>query len=221
MYQIIFYTALFIGVVPLLVAFVLKKKEIYLKHPVFPLVVLTALATLYEFVGSKILEINTVYWFQLYPLIEFITLYYFFSRILPEYRKFLRIFLPLAIIFYSASFFYLDEENKFVSLAINRNFIAFFALVFSSIWLKDLFNKLKNLNPFEKIEIPNIWQSDIFYFVTGIAVYHTATFSLFLLSSFIFNSSNLYFYNYWLVNLLATLFFRIFLIIGVWKMKQD
>ena len=186
----------------------------------FPLVVLTALATLYEFVGSKILEINTVYWFQLYPLIEFITLYYFFSSILPEYRKFLRVFLPLAIIFYSASFFYLDEENKFVSLAINRNFIAVFALIFSSLWLKELFNKLKNLNPFEKIEIPNIWQNDIFYFVTGIAVYHTATFSLFLLSSFIFNS-NLYFYNYWLVNLLATLFFRIFLIIGVWKMKQD
>lgn len=220
MYQIIFYTALFIGVVPLLVILFLKKREAYLKHPVFPLVALTAVATLYELVGSRILKINTVYWFQLYPLIEFIALCYFFFHILPEYRKLLWAFLPLAVIFYSTSFFYLDDENKFVSLAINRNFIAAFALIFSSLWLKDLFNKLKNLNPFEKIEIPNIWQNDIFYYISGIAVYHAATFSLFLLSSFIFNS-NLYFYNYWLVNLLATLFFRIFLIIGVWKMKQD
>lgn len=219
MYQIIFYIALFIGFFPLLVAFLMKKKEVYLKHPIIPLVILVALGTLYEFVGTKLLKINTLYWFQLYPLIEFCALYYFFLNILPECKKVLKMFLPFAVILYIVSFIYLNNESRLISLAINRSFLSIFVLFFSLIWLKNLSDKLNNISPFENVEIPNLWQSDTFYFVSGLAIYYATTFFLFLSSSLIFDS-NLYFYDFWLVNVLATLIFRIFLIIGVWKMKQ-
>ncbi|MDP2160377.1 hypothetical protein [Flavobacterium sp.] len=220
MYTVVFYIALFIGLIPLLLLF-LKGNAFNWSHLVVPFIWLTAIASAYEFVGTHLLKINTAYWFQLYPLLSFLSLHYFFSRLLkPLYKIAFKISLVLFVIVYGISFFYWSENNKLISSAINRSFITLFVLTFSSVWLKNLFYKLKNLDPFEKIEIPNLWQSEVFYFVAGMAIYYSTTFFLFLSSNFIFDS-NMYFYDYWFVNVIATLIFRIFLIIGVWKMKQD
>lgn len=220
MYTVVFYIALFIGFIPLLLLF-LKGKTYDQRHPVVPFIWLTAIASAYEFVGTNLLKIDTAYWFQLYSLLSFFSFYYFFSQLLnPLYKTAFRVSLILFIIIYCISFFYWGQNNKLISSAINRSFITLFILIFSLVWIKDLLNKLKNINPFEKIEIPNLWQNEIFYFIAGMAIYYSTTFFLFLSSSFIFDS-NLYFYDYWYVNVLATLIFRTFLIIGVWKMKQD
>ncbi len=68
------------------------------------------------------------------------------------------------------------------------------------------------------MEIPDLMDSSVFYFITGFFMYYSTTLALFLMSSFIF-TSELYFYDYWLVNVIATLILRICLIVGVWKMK--
>src|SRR5690606_14446032 len=147
--------------------------------------------------------------------------FYFFSYLFkPYYKTVFRICLILFVIIYCISFFYWGGQNKLISSAINRVYISSFILIFSVIWYKNQFTELEKLNPFEKMEMPNLWQSDAFYFVSGLAVYYSTTFSLFLLSSSIFNSK-LYFYDFWFVNVLAILIFRIFLIIGVWKMQHD
>lgn len=220
MYTVASYIALFLGFIPLLLLF-LQGRVSDRNHPVVPFVWLTAIASGYELIGTILLKTNTAYWFQLYSLLSFLSLHYFFSRLLkPFYKTVFRVSLILFIIIYCISFFYWGEDSKLVPSSINRTFISAFVLIFSIVWFKNQFTKLENLNPFEKIEMPNLWQSDAFYFVSGLAVYYSTTFSLFLLSSFIFNSK-LYSNDFWFVNVLATLIFRIFLIIGVWKMKQD
>lgn len=211
MYQILFYIALFIGFIPLLILF-LKKRAFDSKEHITPFVWLTALATLYEFIGTVLLKINTTYWSQLYSFLAFLTLYYFFFKLFrPNYKNAFRIYFILFTIIFCISFFFWTDKNTFITRAINRIPLTLFVLTFSFFWFKELFKKMKIQNP---------WQNADFYFVSGFAIYYSSTFFLFLLGSFIFNS-NVYFYDYWLVNIIATLILRIFLIIGVWKMKQD
>lgn len=211
MYQIFFYIVLFIGIIPLLVLF-LKKRAFDFKEPITPFIWLTAFATLYEFIGTGLLEIKTSYWFQLYSFLEIITLsYLFFKLFQPKYKTAFWVFLVLLLTTYSFSLFFWDENAGLIPKAINEVPLTLFVLTFSFLWFKELFNKM---------EIQSPWQDTDFYFVSGFSVYYSSTFFLFLLGNFIFNS-NIYFYDYWLINVMATLILRTFLIIGVWKMKQD
>lgn len=209
MYQIFFFIALLIGVFPLLILFV-KKKALDLREPISLFVWLTTLASLYEFFGSTILKINTTYWWQLYSLMEFVSLYYFFYKSFEPKRKIIFIlWITFFLMQYSLSFFYLSEV--FISSSINKTPLTLFIIVFSFLWFKELFYKM---------EIQNPWQIANFYFVSGFLLYYSSTFFLFLLASFLFKS-NVYFYDYWLINIVATIILRTSLIIGVWKMKQD
>lgn len=211
MYNILFYIALFIGIVPFLVL-VYKNKVFDFKQPIVPFIWVTAIATLYEFIGTVLLQINTAYWFQFYSLLEFGSLYYFFYRMIaPQYKRLNQIFLILFILVYGFSFFYWGEYNALVANTINKSLLTSFVFLSSFLWVKKLF---------EKMHIPNLWRNDRFYFISGFAIYYSSTFLLFLLSDYIFNS-NLYFYDYWLVNVLATLILRVFLIIGVWNMNRN
>jgi hypothetical protein len=170
------------------------------------------LATLYEFIGTVLFKINTTYWSQLYSFLAFLTLYYFFFKLSrPNYKNAYHIFFILFIIIFCISFFFWTDENTFITRAINRIPLTLFVLTFSFLWFKELFKKM---------EIQNPWQNANFYFVSGFSIYYSSTFFLFLLGNLIFNS-NIYFYDYWLINVMATLILRTFLIIGVWKMKQD
>jgi hypothetical protein len=210
LYIVVFYIALFIGVLPLFFLFV-KKRAFDKSHPVVPFLWLTAIASFYEFFGSVLLKINTSYWFQLYPFLSFLLLYYFFFNLLkPDYKYLFRVFFILFIIVYGISFYFWSDNDRFVSSAINRSSITIFVFTFASLWFK---------NVFEKMDIPNLWQNDMFYFIVGLTFYYSSTIFLFLSSIFILNS-NLYFYDFWLVNVIATLVLRILLCLGVWKMKQ-
>ncbi len=211
MYKIVFYITLFSGLLPLLFLF-LRKKAFDKEHPAVPLLWLTAIGSLYEFIGSVLLKINTIYWFQLYPFLNFITFYYFFFKLLkPNYKILFRILFILFLAVYLVSFYFFSEENKFITTALNRIPITIFVFTFTALWFKNLF---------EKMEEQNLWQNDNFYFITGLIIYYSSTLFLFIASNFIYNS-NLYFFDFWIVNIIASLILRILLCIGVWKMKQD
>lgn len=204
------YFTLFIGSIPLLL-FIVKKKGFSFKEPIAPFIWLTGFATVYEFTGTLLLNFNATYWSQLYSLLEFVTIYYFFFKLFHlSYKKALTLFIVLLLFTYCMSFVFWSSNNIFISEAANRIPLTLFIFTFSFIWFKELFNKMEILNP---------WQHHTFYFVSGLAIYYSATTFLFVLSSFIFES-NLYFYDYWLVNVMATFILRLFLIIGVWKMEQ-
>jgi hypothetical protein len=211
LYQIFFFIALLIGIIPLLILF-FYKKALEFNRAITPFIWLTALATIYEFAGTVLLKINTSYWFQVYSFLEVIILYYFFFRLFQtKYKIAFGVFLILLLITYGFSFFLWSENSGLITKAINKVPITFFVLTFSFLWFKELFYKM---------EIQNPWQNANFYFVTGFMLYYSSTFFLFLLASFLFKS-NVYFYDYWLINIVATIILRTSLIIGVWKMKQD
>lgn len=200
------------GLLPLLLLLFSKKRAFDKQQPITPFVWLTAVATLYEWIGTAWFKINATYWFQIYSLLCFCALYYFFFRLLDRhYKKVFGFFLVLFVITYSPSFFFFDKKNTFISTAINEPLLTLFVLVFSFLWFKKLF---------EKVNISNLWKDADFYFVSGLMIYHSGTFFFFLLSGSIF-SSNTYFYDYWMVNIVATIVLRIFIIAGVWRMKQD
>lgn len=181
-----------------------------MKLSITPFIWLTVFAVIYELAGTLVLKINTTYWFQLYSFLEIITLYLFYYRLLkPSYKVVFRLFLFLMVIMYCVSFYFWSADSNFTSKAINTVPVTLFVFMFSVLWFRELFRKMDLSNP---------WQEPAFYFVTGFSVYYSGTFFLFLLSNAI-SDSNVYFYDYWFVNILATLIFRIYLIVGAWKMQ--
>ncbi|MFA5557261.1 MAG: hypothetical protein WCY06_07540 [Flavobacteriaceae bacterium] len=194
---------------PLAVLFY-KKRAFDKQHSAVPLIWLTALASLYEYIGTALLKININYWFQIYSFLELTAVYYFFYRLLgASYTKYRIAFLILLLSTYVVSFMYWGSSDKFISLAINNSAITVFVVVSVFLWFRHIS---------QKGEVMNLWKYDNFYYVFGIFIYFSVTFCLFLLSKLIFESSG-YAYDYWLANILATLGLRILLIIGVWKMK--
>lgn len=190
----------------------LRKKAFDKEHPAVPLLWLTAIGSLYEFIGSVLLKINTMYWFQLYPFLSFLTLYYFFFKLLKHnYKSLIRALFFLFIAVYLVSLYFFSDENKLLTTGLNRIPITIFVFTFTALWFKNLF---------EKMEEQNLWQNNNFYFITGLIIYYSSTLFLFIASNFIYNS-NLYFFDFWIVNIIASLILRILLCIGVWKMKQD
>lgn len=209
MYYIFLYTALFVGILPLLVLFS-KKRAFILNEPIIPFVWITAIATLYELIGSIILKINIDYWYQIYSPLEFLTVFYFYFKLFePRFKTVFYFFLFLLVIIYGISFYFLTRYSSFIALALNTIPLTLFVLLGTFWCVRDLFRS---------DEIQNLWQNPTFYFVSAFYIYYLVTMPLFLMSSFIFDS-NLYFYDFAIVNIMATLILRILVTIGVWEMK--
>ena len=187
MYNVFFYIALFTGIIPLMILLV-KKRAFDSKAPGTLFIWLTALATLYELIGTGLLHIKTSYWFQIYSFLEIITLFYFFIKLFEaKYKTVFGVFIVLLVTTYCFSFSFWSENSGLISNAKNKTFITLFVLTFSFLWFKEMFKKM---------EIQNPWQNTNFYFVSGFSVYYSSTLFLFLLGGFISNS-NLYIYDYW------------------------
>lgn len=210
MYNAIFYITLFIGLIPFLILLE-KKKASDFKEPILPFIWLTVLATLYEFVGTRIFRLNTTYWFQFYSLIEFLTILFFYWKIYKSKysTRIFYIFLVFCSITYLISFLFWNKDSSLIPKALNKIPLTIGILIFSLIWFK---------NNLEKSKYEAIHEKSTFYFVSGFFIYYLSTFFLFLLSDFIFKN-DMHFYNYWIINIIATFLLRLFLIIGVWKMK--
>ncbi|RYD98170.1 MAG: hypothetical protein EOP54_08545 [Sphingobacteriales bacterium] len=174
-----------------------------------PFIWLTAIATVYEFTGTIMLEIESNYWFHFYILLEFVALHYFFSKLLrPQFNIFFKTTLLLFVVFYIVSCF---PAGYFIASSITKTMTPLFVITGSTLWIRKLFIEMK---------VPNLWKNSDFYFVSGFLLYYTSTFFFFLLSDSIFNlNSN--FYDYWLVNIIAAFIFRILLSIGTWQMRSN
>lgn len=209
MYVLLVYLTLFLGVVPMSIfLFRVKSKE----KAFIPLLILFVLASTYEAIASFVLRINVLSWFQIYSLLEFLSIYYLFKKLLQK-RPMVYIFLSLGlfIVIYLYSFEYCFNEGfSFLKAkGINRVFLTLFIIVSSFLWVKQIFE--------QKI-ILKLYEEPGFYFVMGLFMHYCITISLFILSNSIANSS-LYFADYWLLNIISSLILRIVIIIGVWKMN--
>jgi len=208
LYNTFFYIVLSAGGIPLLLMFI-RGNAFKFKMAGTPFIWLTAFATVYEFIGTIVLEISSNYWFQLYSLLEFAAIYYFYFKLIqPKFNLFFKGTLLLFLLSYILSFL---PNGHFIAGSINKTITPLFVITSSTLWIRKLFMEMS---------IPNLWKNSEFYFVASFLLYYTSTFFFFLLSDSIFNL-NTNFYDYWLVNIIAALIFRILLSIGAWQMKSN
>lgn len=209
MFQYFTHFTLILGIFPIIFFWSNKRRLNAETYYFLPFIVLLAISTIYEFVGTLILKINVISWFWIYLFLEFATLSYFFyklsvSKILSWF--FVSLFGPLYIILTVIR----NTGNELVMEGYLSafSFVAF--LSFIVLWFKDLFKKLS---------YPSLLDNNLFYFIVGIMVYFAGTIFLFLLSDVIYSDQKESFPEFWLLNVLFSFIFRVLILIGLWKSR--
>lgn len=210
MYYVLLYITLITGLFPIIVFIGKAKYKNKQNNYVFPLILLIALSSIYEYIASIVLKLSVIPWYQIHSLLEFLTLYYLFKQQIEQRpKRFFIHFLGLFLLIYVYSFFFLEQDSAFLAKSINKSFLTLFVIWCSFLWVKQVFDQKK---------IISLYKESSFYVVMGLFFYYSTTISVFMLSNYIFNSHS-YFNDYWLVNITANLILRILLLISIWKMK--
>ena len=201
---------LLLGIVPVIHTLLLKNKRNSI-GPIKPFLYLTAFSSIYEIIFTFLLKKDVKIWFTAYDIVEFLLIFYFFFKLnFPKYRILLYIFLALSVISFIPNFFVIHKSiHHFLNVqAFSSGVITVFVFIMTFLWFRDIFKKM---------EIPSLWKTPEFYYISGLFIYHSTTFFLFLLSDVILNIDAEKFMDYWLLNIIATFILRTLLIIGVWK----
>ena len=197
-----------IGIIPLIIYFSVKKVNkitVYL----FPFVFLMAIASLYELIGTDLLQIDTKIWFRIYALLEFLTILYFYYKLLKH-----KIMYVLLAIIYLLIYSYLlidwsPSQKGFNDLPLNIAITL--VVVFSScLWFVEVFKKLED-TPLHK-------RTDFFY-ISGLLIYFTGTFLVFLTADYLKDDPNYRILDYWILIVIFNLILRTILIFTVWKAR--
>lgn len=183
------------------------------KHPIGPYMWITALASVYELIFTIYLKLATVYWFQLFSFLEFLTLAYFYKRCLKgRYKKWLWFLLLSMVFLMLLSILIWGKDNEWIVWSLSRIPIAVMVVLFSLLWFIET---LARKSVFE-------WRkSSEFLFMFGFLSYYTTTFLLFMFAHPLFEENSAAISDYWFINVGAVFFLRIILIIGTWKMKHQ
>lgn len=211
MYEIALYVTLAFGILPLAIFYGSKKAAFSDRAKAFlPYLYLTALASIYEMLGSVAAGIDVTWWLMAYALLEFASLSYFFLKVLPHRLRWILILLGVIFLAEYVAFLSFGEADK--QLLINGILICTtFCLVATGV-LYYFIQRFKDLQSGNAI--PD-WT--VFCFMSGTLLYYCATFFLFVLADSMFSDDPGTLHNYWVINIIATLLFRGILILGIWK----
>jgi len=180
-------------------------------QPAVPFLWLTLIGSLYEPIVTIGMGKDSMYWFRVYNAAEFLCLYYFFKHVI--HKRYL-------LLFGSFLFFFTLNSLMVVILGIGQlrvesmyaPFIFIFVLTFSALWFRD--TSKNDLLP-AKFAKSNV------VFICGFLLYYSGTLFFYLLSEVILvDSKSISYQDYWLVNIIATLILKIFLIGGVWSGRK-
>jgi len=106
---------------------------------------------------------------------------------------------------------YWDESIRFKTDAYLSLLEIVLVYFFTIIWLKNIFSNVSE---------SNFTQTSDFYFISGVVLYLSGTFFLYLLGDSILKNEKLYLEDFWILNIVFNIILRIFLILGVWKIQQ-
>ena len=207
------YFVVIYGVSPLLYFLIAKRKEVKELKPILPYVAMTFVASFYEFFGTLTFKWDCSYWFVIYEILSFLTIFYFFYQVLQ--KQFAKLFLAFLVGFVTLWFFLFLNFNIKDLLIINsysHTFITVFILFFTIIWFRKLM---------VDAYIENLLQNSTFYFISGLILYHCGTVFLFLLSNYIYKADSNLLHSYWMINIILNFVLRTLLIVGIWKAKKN
>lgn len=201
--------ALLYGLVPLPLYLILRKKLITEISYFLPFIVLTFIASVYEFVFSYLMGWNSTNWFLIYEFLNFAAVFYFFSKLLRNTYLSLRI----AVVVLYCILFLVVFLNINVTSYLDRNaylgiYVILFLFVFSIIWFQNLFRELLT---------ESLTGMPSFYFISGLLLYECGSIVLFLSANAIYNADQSSFPYYWMLIIILNIFLRTLIIIGIWK----
>lgn len=178
-----------------------------------PFLWLLFFGSIYEFIFTFVLLVNTAYWFTLYILLEFLGLYYFFRKLfLGKYSGLLIFFLiSYTLAWVTVCYFFWEKESH---LKIESYFTVaetLFVYIFSVLWFNELFRKA---------EIISLWKTPVFYFICGFLLYFLGSLFMFLLISDIFKTNPNLILKYWIVSLIFALMMKVLICVGIWKATE-
>lgn len=213
MHKILLYFTFFLGVMPFLLYVFLRYWKVSTKAhaPAVPFLWLSLIGSLYEPIVTLSLKIDSLYWFRFYNVLEFLCIYYFFWTLLHKrykllFKCFLSFFTVGSIAVVVCDIAQLKVES------IYSPFIFFVVIIFSALWFGDISGNAKMSDKFRNPAI---------IFTCGFLLYYSGTLFFYLLSEAILIDSKVMGYqDYWLVNIIATLVLKIFLIAGVWNGRK-
>jgi hypothetical protein len=202
----LFYFVNIIGIISIIIYFIIPKTNVI--KSILPIVLLVAFSSVVDVVLINHLKFDSEKWSTIYLILEFISLMLVFIAYLGKYFKRLSLFFLfiffLAVIYFN--YFNLNyssiKSDGFLSI-----FIFIYIIVFSIQWF---------ISEFKKFDTDSLLKLPFFYLITGLILYHSGSLFLFLMREEI-KKSELSLYEYWVVNLILVLFFRILLIVSIWK----
>ena len=198
------------GLVPFLLFLSMQKR--IKENPIIPCTVIVFIASLYESVGSFLLERNVELWFKIYDILVFSTIHYFYYKLLN--KKYRLLFFLFIVIFALSYIILADGLGSLNFLQIGSFFTIYqtiIILVFSILWFRKIF---------KEFEINDLLDSPTFYYISGLLIYYCGSVVLFLLANDLYATNQNSFQYYWLINIVLNFVLRTLLIVGIWKARR-
>ena len=211
--MVLLYFVIVFGICPFLYFLIARRKSAIELKAILPYVLLTFISSFYEFFGTLTFGWNVSYWFIIYDILSFISVYYFFFQVLQ--KQFFVLFSSFFLIFISFCiylFISFEVKDFLVITSYIDTFITLFILFFTIIWFRKLMIETY---------VENLLNNSTFYFISGFILYYCGTLFLFLLSNYIYNTDSFLFQSYWIVNIVLNFVLRSLLLVGLWKAKTN
>jgi hypothetical protein len=207
------YFVIIFGVSPLLYFLVYRKQDIRTLKPILPFIILTFIASIYEFLGTLTFGWNVSNWFIIYNILSFLAINYFYHNLIQtKFQVFNNLFLLAFILLCYILFVNYQIKDFLIISTYFKGFITLFVLLFSVLWFVKIF---------QEVYVDDLLKNSIFYFISGFILYYCGTLFLFLLSNYILRVDTATLHSYWMVNVILNLILRILLLMGLWKAKAD
>lgn len=207
------YFVIIFGVSPLLYFLVYRKQDIRTLKPILPFIILTFIASIYEFLGTLTFGWNVSNWFIIYNILSFLAINYFYHNLIQtKFQVFNNLFLLAFILLCYILFVNYQIKDFLIISTYFKGFITLFVLLFSVLWFVKIF---------QEAYVDDLLKNSIFYFISGFILYYCGTLFLFLLSNYILRVDTATLHSYWMVNVILNLILRILLLMGLWKAKAD
>jgi hypothetical protein len=204
---------IFVGIIPFLYFLVYRKQDIRTLKPILPFIILTFIASIYEFLGTLTFGWNVSNWFIIYNILSFLAINYFYHNLIQTKFQVLNNLFLLAFILLCYILFVNYQIKDFLIISTYfKGFITLFVLLFSVLWFVKIF---------QEAYVDDLLKNSIFYFISGFILYYCGTLFLFLLSNYILRVDTATLHSYWMVNVILNLILRILLLMGLWKAKAD
>lgn len=202
----LFYLVNIIGFISIIYYFIIPKTNVI--KSVFPIILLVAFSSFVDVVLIHHFKFDSEKWSKIYLFLEVFMLSIVFVANSGRFFKMLTLFF-LFIFIVSAVYlnFYVLKYNSIKADGFLSVLIFIYIILFSIQWF---------VLEFKRFDTESLLNLPLFYLITGLIIYNSGSLFLFLMRDEIKNS-DLSLYDYWGVNLVLVLFFRVLLIVSIWK----